>query len=287
VELRPLDDPLNPWRGQYEAWDRWALQHYGGNDPERDEHMRRQSDELQAAARLALKEGRVFNEFELMKPYEPGPDSSWRDLHVYVDPQGFQIPMRAVWQRELSTRSLRPGQGEPPSRHYSYHAGGKMDSELLQAYDGAHAQMIAGAAPRIPAWLAEAAPEHCVFMTDGRIAVESRDASGGRLWRLCSPEGELVWELPAAGLGDWREFYGEELDRIRLNATARGQTASDWFAGTLLLLEEPGGRIVGAYDYTGKPLPVSEPIYFAPLSGTLISGQELAQTYALQQAGGG
>jgi hypothetical protein len=142
VEVRPLEDPANPYRTQYQDCDRWVIEHYLATDPD--------------------------NSFPTEDRF-----AGYYVLEGYVDESGWLLPqievqrLMAAWYQDGSVNPLRD------TFPFRFNAAGAMDPALLKATRTAFAQARAPYLPKVPKWLAESPAEWSIILPDGRVVMEA------------------------------------------------------------------------------------------------------------------
>lgn len=279
TELRPLDDPENPYAGQYEEWDIWAYEHFRPG--------------MNAQAIMADMAGPVPNPSKVMVggPLHLALDNAgelqlWTNHHV--DSEGFLIPS---------------GRGEDIT--------GRKAREFPQAFasgpieqaqnDEWQLQITARSACKygpIPAFIGEQPPVRLVFVPNGEFAVKgmlglgdtdnfdiqtSGDLAARERWYRYSPEGELLGMTGVVGMG-WRDdswilLYWPELpqkiaEMKKLDLVPQFKSGTVSFAPSTartysneadflwdtdkLHSQTTAADVVECYDYLGQPIPVEQ-----------------------------
>lgn len=276
TELRPLDDPENPYRGQYREWDVWAY-----------EHFRPGMDGEDIMAELPgvvpdLPKVRLASFLQLAADAEG-------QLHLWtyqkVDEDGFLVPAGL------------PGSPTPELRTFAF-ASGPIERETYEEW---MLQVNAAAAtryPPIPAFIGENPPLQVAFVPNGEFAVKgplglgdteeydmqaASQLSARERWYRYSAEGELLGMTGVVGRGwrdqSWMLLYWpqlpqkiEEMKQQGLEAKYRGDlvafapSRSRSYTNEADMLwdrdrpfpENSAADIVECYDLTGNPVPAEE-----------------------------
>jgi hypothetical protein len=302
--VRPLDDPANPWVGQYSALDRWAYAHFASPD--------------RAEALLAA----------------PAADAAppVLSLAVPVNASGWPIPL-VEYERlkaAASDRVRSEDQGRTVLEYYQCHKKGPYDLSLDKYSPTEYFYIAAGPAdpalaaeaealqvrskaeryPAIPAWLGEAPPLAAVFLPEAEILTcgelgeryqpdppgqyyGSRDWQLGDPWRRYSASGELLETRQPAVTGSrsWMQLWSPAI--VSAYPYYRG-TTSTWTEtapGVLFIIEwglsnispytpeSPNDRLE-AFGWDGRKLGWNNPMpLYPPGVGELIEQDELGQIY--------
>lgn len=214
INVRPLDDPDNPYRDAYAQWDRWMLTNhkrlcsefalnsdYSNNSPPSHTLMNQvaKADDLH-----------LFNDYEF--------------YGMSIDDDGFLIPAGIAEQERLHTDIADP---DPLLDHvldrrycmFRLDSAGFIPPELFDAYNTALHQVKAQALPPIAQWLVDAAPRSVLFIPTGDIVAlipDSGDDDG-------TGDEDAVWVRYDAGGADygsvppgseWWELYFTEFRAV-------------------------------------------------------------------------
>jgi hypothetical protein len=288
TELRPLNDPENPYAGQYEEWDIWAYEHFRPG--------------LNAQAIMA----------ELQPPERDGsrvrlasPLYLWNDadgnpvlmIGQRVDNDGFLVPAQLADQNDgRQQRRFGSGAGQTVLEMAQAFASGPIE---LAQYDAWQLQITADAACKhapIPAFIGEHPPVCIVFVPNGEFAVKgmlglgdtehydmqaSGDLAARERWYRYSPEGELLGMTGVVGMGwrddSWMLLYWPDLPEKIEEMKAQGLTPK-FRSGTVSFAPDTtrsytseadslwdrdrpwpqttAADVVECYDYLGQPYPV-------------------------------
>ncbi|MDQ3023082.1 MAG: hypothetical protein M3R04_01660, partial [bacterium] len=234
IAVKPIDDPANPYAGQYGAFDRWLHEHYvPALSPE--------EQKFYPGFRADMRE--AWTEFRAQYP------EHWAFLRGKVDEQGWQVPARtqslnkepetAKTIREYVTAQQQQSKSfeeriRQQNEMFYFDAVGMYTPELREQIKGESYRRLAPEYPAIPAWLGSNPPLQTVFVPNGEILtygplglhVTSErerqrlwpDFPPGETWYRYSTDGKLLgtqqaWpghRAPDTGWAevyhDWREF---------------------------------------------------------------------------------
>jgi hypothetical protein len=298
VLLRGIDDPENPYRGQYAAWDLWLLENVGRQDPKMNEYFNAQYQRLEQLK--AKKEGRepdpaIMEE----RGYPHDPANPWQQFTVSVDAEGFPLPRMVEvrrnreWQRELHPEA-------PyilPPQEFSLQAGGAIPADMATAMKQAEYAAVQDLYPPIPQWLIEQPVEMAYFTPVGDIVTrgplgwytaEAQQLSHAEQHRQVdyvffrySPSGDLLGRydtsegLPLA--------YNPNYLSQKLTAEAQGYKTDNRLM--YLTVTRPDSReVVNVYDYDGTPLGTEGPFRRDKIAGAGLHWYDLQRVYEAQQA---
>jgi hypothetical protein len=291
VAVKPLDDPANPYREQYGAWDRWIMENIGRSDPTMNAYMNRVDREKRRELLKAKREKRDPDpKIMEQKWWEVQPrNEKWQHFEIEVDEQGFVIPyLQQQLDMTLRSRSvtndrdyrvswqqLQQQRGEP----FRLWAGGVMPEDLKAQMEAARKGLLPlQPMPEVPEWLAATPPYWVIFMPNGEIVTlgalgtwqenwqdlpkEQQRPSGG--YFRFSPTGELLGQAAKDGPSIFQQ-YNPMLPSLELSGKSQGYDIEQP-AGFLLWRQKPehGGAVVAAWDYDGTALPIDKPITREP-----------------------
>ena len=188
VDVKALDDPQNPFIGQYSAMDQWSYDHW------------------------------INTEYKRLG--EPGVYQGMLD----VTDEGFLVPELTQLRNNLE---LSQGNDidEPQCQHtYTLYSEGEISDELMDEILQARAVLTAQYMPSIPQWLAEQPPYWAQLLPDGSVVTYGQLGTGGEFyskdgrWRqelqppAChfSADGESLEQLEYPHL--WVEFFFPDFD---------------------------------------------------------------------------
>ncbi|MCB1220783.1 MAG: hypothetical protein H7A35_05085 [Planctomycetales bacterium] len=276
TELRPLDDPANPYLGQYQEWDIWTYEHFRPG--------------MDGKAIMAELSGPApeLPKVQLAGFMQLGTDEEGQ-LHLWtyqkVDAEGFLVPAGPA------------GPKLPGLTTYAF-ASGPIEQAV---YDDWTMQVNAGVAsryPPIPAFIGEHVPLCLVFVPNGEFAVkgplglgntekydmqENSSMAARERWYRYSVDGELLGMTGVVGRGfydnSWILLYWPELQSKIMEMDQEGLSAS-FRHGTVsfspsnarhysneadalwdrekVFTRNAEAEVVECYDYYGQPISVEE-----------------------------
>ena len=297
VMVRPLDDPQNPFAGDYNDWDRWIYEH---NDPALEIADWREHLEASPGNGLAEYSG-----------------SQLQVLQGLVDAEGFLLPSEHVFRRKLDPAGMsakeyfeqqyNSDQQTPPFS--TLFAKGELTWEQYEDYLHVFERGGAREYPPIPAWIGENPPARMVVLPEGEILVLGEMGQGDTSkdfwknshqheqlmrWYRYSAEGKLLEVLEQRGmLGDWRNLYGPDRQSIRDELNVRTLQTMPHGAYTLYFDPGPdfdpswdrgaGGTLIAVYDYRGNKVDLAAPLdpELLDAPGELYASQ-IAEYYRIQ-----
>lgn len=281
IEVKDLDDPANPYKGQYGPWDYWL--HENQHDMTDEEVEAWNDGEVTPGKRLEI---------------------------ICVDAAGYQIPV-AAWDRQARERERRSAnlsavgnELEPPRNIRRFEFYGELPPEIEQGMFDARMEVAADYVPRIPEWLGQAPPLQALVLPTGEVVAYGELGTGADYdWHVehCnstvrhgdhhrySADGKLLAKLPREEL--WAKLFSPDLDQILPSFSGdnhyilmeSGYVAIYGVDERGVLSMEP----IALFDYDGTPVPANtnpdlrdvslwEPLY----------GREISAIYAIQQARG-
>jgi len=239
--VRSLDDPANPYRGQYGEWDYWVLAN--GREPTREEWLKDGNGD--AASGFIM-------------------------LSANVNTQGFMQPMLLTYRLSLTPSEER---GDDCSS-LSFWACGGMDAGLKHRFDQAKVIVEARLMPVVPEWLAKNPPTWATVLPGGlvltlgglgeRLALNRPDARYFPGWQpfpqggpycLYAADGKLLSKT-AAGSQWWQlTFPGWE--------KALGGDGAETFEyrGLIYALDTATGKIAGMFSYDGTRVQLTPGVF--------------------------
>ena len=290
TELRPLDDPDNPYVGQYEEWDIWAFEHF----------------------RPGMNAQAIMAELQPPEPKRSGvslasPLYLWSDAAGQpvlwtahrVDNDGFLLPYE-LSSKNFGREDLRfgSGAGQPVREMAQAFASGLIERAQYDAWQLQYTARSASRYPPIPAFIGEQPPLRLVFVPNGEFAVKghlglgdidnfdmqsSGDLASRERWYRYSADGELLGQTGVVGMGwrdaSWMMLYWpglpekiEEMKEQSLAPQFRSGTVS--FAPSTARIytneadalwdqdkpfpQTTAADVVECYDYQGQPIPVEQ-----------------------------
>ncbi|MEZ5337366.1 MAG: hypothetical protein R3F46_03800 [bacterium] len=246
-----LNDPANPYRGQYADWDAWIIANLDPHSSQMPGATVRQGE-----AALFVN----IDEHGCLIPYE---------LHARRERTGMQRGIVSAGYG--STRLL---------------AQGPISDELQARLSAMLAGISAEGYPEIPDWLMQEPPEAAMFMPNGDVlcrlpAAESKypdpeleGRDGVMIWQRHAADGELLgWTS-----GHWLELY------VGSAGMPEGQLSS--IPGAMLEVRALSGSGFRLLDYDGTELDPLNPPQRNLKFGNEMSRSALEFTYEGQRAGG-
>jgi hypothetical protein len=198
VTLTPLDDPHNPFSGDYAAWDRWVYANA----------VSCTDDRIEAYYRNAASHGSLV-------------------LSASVDSSGNLVPLVLAEERRLhSYAAADNSEAFPAAWRYTLYAVGPPDAALQAGYRRAVLKLRAQYSLPIPAWLAANPPAWALVLPPeagahaGEVVMlgapgedpgfelppgEDRPGGLAKVWRRYSPDGKLL--ATSKPNQEWWEFY--------------------------------------------------------------------------------
>lgn len=215
VPVVALDDPANPYRGQYSSLDEWAFAHYSyfinrENVGSFDISLQSLNEDLKAHGL----DGR-FTIWQTIVELDPKTGNGYAlPLEVYNERQAQQGYTPATLN-ELITRRKTETERDKQVCFWSL---GIADEAALEAYNQAAFRREALSYPHIPDWMLQAGQwgDDYYFLPDGGAVVahkESKEFSNRRaILRRYDGQGQLVKEVAAKDYMDWqREMLTDPL----------------------------------------------------------------------------
>ena len=205
LQVKPLDDPANPYKDQYSEFDRWAWQHYCRNiNPGNDADWQLGLSQAQGIHPLAGPEF-IQNETE---DYSRG----LRMVSSAVDDNGYMIPHYDYVHRVASQGGEAPATlGEvvnktdnrfPP--HARFWSLGALDAAVGKEIDAARDLYLATAYPFIPDWIAQS-QQDAVFLPDGSVVTFDQATSAqSYIARRFDKDGKLLKEANVSDEDHWQ-----------------------------------------------------------------------------------
>jgi hypothetical protein len=311
IHVKPLDDPDNPYRGQYGPWDQWIMQQHGIRNPREDAHMQEQSRRMTEEMRKAQEEGRKPQTSGMWRGYVPTLDDPWTRFSMRVDEQGFVVPLLLREEEQLKVRKAREQRPapsiylqDPPAPQFRIEGGGIMPPEiaapLLQEIK---ARGLREFPPEPPAWMKAAPPHTFMVMPNGEYVTngalgswkenwqqeQMQPVEGGvkidrasRGWYRYSADGELLGSVPE---GSWLQLFNPNYASLELSGKSQGYDAYE-YGGYLIWVKQgapeaplagDGGTIVAKWDYLGNPVASDAPLTY-PWKARFWSWDEVVRT---------
>jgi hypothetical protein len=310
ITVRPLDDPANPYRGQYGDIERWVY----GHAESFDQWKARGLAEQQA----------------LLKASGGSPPAAMPPTSVFLDVNaaGWPLPRSGrdtdrSWQTQPGTPeeilNRQYGRSLPPPTEKRYFipaplAGlpASLNAELTEEQE----RQRLFRQPRIPAWLGTRPPLSAVFMPNGEIVTYGElnlhytapagyahselsylvGEPVGETWYRYSADGKLLGTVQntRAHYADWHSLYWPQM-QATLDAFPRdGKQLSTNFCGYWIGLTDPlswhppgqkvkPAQVYAAWSYDGQPLDLNAAVP-AELAGyqQMLGQRDLTELYALE-----
>ena len=241
--MRDLDDPANPYREKYGAWDRWLYSNA------RNPSM----EEMQAFMSGTAPEGYIY-------------------LRPTVTEEGWLIPqleeLRTQFQQQTDYLAYRTR----PSCVLSFSSSGVADLETARGLEQARLKLWAELLPHAPAWLASAMPKRVVLLPDGGAVTYGPLGSASKVSDAASfrydAEGnpEVYYRYDAEGKEvsrtvpgqPWQELFLPGYTQDVLLAAAKNGMIPIVLNGYTILASQATADPVTVYDYTGAQLQPAE-----------------------------
>ncbi|MCC7476986.1 hypothetical protein IT575_00890 [bacterium] len=303
TRVRPLDDPANPYRGQYEDWDRWFYGNYfAPNWTEPDFEP--------------LKQARIKE--------QGGKSDQWRDYHSFVSADGWLIPQRQTWRKQTqlpagatlasSSGGFFPEIGD--ELLFRYRSAGCMPVAMAERRSHEEALAMAPDYPPIPGWLGGNPPQEalmtlegdwlCLGPLGGQVSAADWPEAPGVWYEatrrepcfLYDKDGKLLIRAMQIGVprgpGGFAALYGNQELAMQLNFVSGRRDSNDaniygiWWTGRGIFPDagksprEPI-KLQWARDYHGADIDLNAPL--RPYHATLcmpISAEQLGLLYRAQ-----
>jgi hypothetical protein len=237
--VRGLDDPENPYREQYGAWDRWLL-----------ENARNPTlEEMSAFMNGTAPEGYIY-------------------LRPTVSKEGWLVPQLEELRTLLLQQSDYIAYKSRPHCVLTFSSAGAADPALAKSLEEARLKVWAEVLPQAPAWLTSALPKRVILLPDGG-AVTYGPLGSGKLpvdpatWRY-DAEGnpEVYYRYDANGREmactvpgqPWQELFLPGYTQDVLLAAAREGMIPIVLNGYTILAAQATGEPAKVYDYDGALL---------------------------------
>lgn len=289
IEVKPLDDPANPYRAQYGPWDRWLLEQHGKQDPAGERQMHENEKRANQELAKARAENRKPDSKILAAMGGYAPTGGWTFFQVAVDKAGYPIPFvqqrAAIAQRRLEeSRDLRKVTQQVSDwdnvTDYMYHAGGSMPEEMRAALNSALQQAVPELPQlKVPEWMRANPPYGFItgpngeYITVGALGsyeegwmnIPREQRRGPRGYYRYSSTGELLGQVPPDQPLGWATLYNPNAPSLEMSGKAQGfEVQTD--RGFLLWrnTKEQGGAVVAAWNYDGTELSLDKPLARQP-----------------------
>ena len=228
VEVKPIDDPGNPYIDEYQTWDVWAW------------------------------ENLLTVPFVRKAPDEQ--PANYICLRFRIDSNGYMMPF--MDDMHAFERSRIDGTGSEYRLGLTrVRAEGEIDPELRQSLYDAGFVIQASYYREIPAWLAEDPPLRAMLLPNGEVLTDgllgekakSEGCCGGKgsVFARYSADGELIHAKSSANW--WYLFYDAankgKPDGVLVNTNC----------GYIKFVDEQSNELLSVWDYDGTELPAVEP----------------------------
>jgi hypothetical protein len=260
--VRGLDDPENPYKDDYKAWDLWIYMH-----------------------ELSVLEAQGIS--------NPGIGrDGWSYYSMSVDEDGFPVP-RLMEKRDRYER-LKHGSDantEAGRCTHSIQSMGAMDFDMQHRMQLAEDAVLGEYMPEIPQWLARGAPEWAMILPDGEVVtcgpvgsvnpltLEPGAEQNDRFYRY-TPEGAFVDSTEPGQL--WLQLFWDA-DRVIAKYNSDKVFCIDR-NGYLVIISTDTRKTVALYDLDGTRLNTSHPL--DDRDGTRfrkMNSEELVNAFRAQQ----
>ena len=274
--MRDIRDEASPYRERYTEFEYWCYAHA----------LDHRSDEYLSLIREGQEDGK-------------------EDIFVYVDADGYILPLLEGRQREQASYA-NYSEEDGVTCLNGFRAYGELPGALREYYFAMQAEALAPYMEPIPAWLAEAPPKAAVVLPGGEAAVLGSLGEGAGVYDMTRDEacGLMVWhrysadgELLADGQpGDpWLALYFDGYAELQAEIETDERVELYSSGDRLILYRYPEGPRTGepsvdVLDYHGNRIEISSkeafqrPPRFYPLAGEmLVLVREAQVRLALEQ----
>jgi len=263
LELLALDDPDNPYREQYTAYDRWVFEHVV--IPGTEEPVKLPSEMTQEEIHaLALGTDQPMN---------------WYETSARVYDESILVPFQ-ISMRDNHEAIKNHTKSELANRSTIVRVKGVLDPELRKVFRREADRIVAGYYPPVPAWLAENPPKRVMLLPDGRVLTEGllgdwdkEDEEGG----CCgdSVQGtyalyDISGTLQAARQSGWLGLLDNSTEAEQPQGHAIWTDDGYW-----KFYDRETDGLIAVWDFDGTPLASEEdtvprdPHFFRWISGSL------------------
>ena len=241
--MRDLDDPANPYREKYGAWDRWLLAN--AKNPT--------MEEMQAFMSGTAPAGYIY-------------------LRPTVSPEGWLVPQIEELRTQFAQQTDYTAYRARPHCVLTFSSSGVADLDTARGLEQARLKLWAELLPQAPAWLTSAMPKRVVLLPDGGAvtygplgsAAKVVDASTFRYDAAGNPE--VYYRYSADGQEvahttpgqPWQELFLPGYTQDVLLAAAKQGMIPVVLNGYTILAAQATGDPVTVYDYTGAQLSPAE-----------------------------
>jgi hypothetical protein len=290
VEVRPLDDPANPYRAQYGAWDYWRAGQLNAINPQQTERMNAGMKAWDEEQKKAREEKRKPDRSILDKAFNPvyDPNDPWQPFNVQLSDEGWVIPLleerKAYLEREAARDYRLPRTYVPL---LSLYGGGVMPDEMAAELRAAKQAAQLSGLPEIPAWLAASPPRRMLAVPNGEFITYGPLGSWSEGWRdSATRDVYLGWHRYSATgelLGSWLDkntswsvLLNPQAPSLTLGGQTQGYQVEE--AGGYLIWRKPkdqGNEVIAAWDYDGTPVDFSQPLTRDPRYFRVFSWEDI------------
>jgi hypothetical protein len=263
--VRDLEDPANPYRGQYAEWDYYCFA---------------------KAHSMTKAESKAWNRKQV--------PLTRRWIRIDVDANGYPVPWLESTKQCLEWyRDWAPTSEDGCTLTYSVYGDvpEALDERMVEAEQAVRAAMV----PAIPRWLAVNPPLKALRLPDGSYIAYGALGSGRKYDlnanflrpapEVCcfhySPEGKLLAQTDLDQA--WYELFWPEAEQV-LSGYDPKATYYWEDNGFIIVQQIEGWKQLAIYNYDGAPLPVETNVMSRDTNiwGGWF-GREIMQMYAIQQ----
>jgi hypothetical protein len=266
--VRGLNDSGNPYRDQYQEWDRWA--HANAKDLRMVDWGRWNAGEIPGSVRMI-------------------------DVHVGTD--GYPIPILVDFAQQVQEKHA-PETRDKNACSLSFMAYGEPPAGMLAQLQAAEMDLKAQYVPPIPRWLAENPPQWAIVLSGGEVVTSGelgsgRDVDAFYTWRSTWFNPDAAYRrydatgksIGAQAPGDehWYKLFWPQYAQV-LGKYDPAKSMVEFQNGYVIVKRYAGKDILAAYDYDGEQLPVTTDSRLR--DGNVwdgLVGQEIPALYAAQQ----
>jgi hypothetical protein len=285
-ELRPLDDPGNPYQEQYGEWDVWEYENY-----------------------LWLCEEYGFDQFsadercDFMNAEHDDPRLQNNGDHLLmVRGDGYLVPTAVMVTAQAEETGLGFGWGstlEFAGEHICYDVNtsftiwsfGNMSEELQNRKRTAENLSRVSFTPSIPKWLADNPPMWVTFIPGNEIITlgplgswDDEEALSTGAWYRFSCDGELLGQTTPDQQW-WFEIFFPEFRQKWIELGDIPEIQFQDINGIITFCRYDPYEELAVYDYMGNPDPDPFKWYNELMLFSIIEGRDIPAMYAAQQQG--
>jgi hypothetical protein len=254
--VRDLDDPSNPYAGQYSDWDKWIFD---------------QAKEQAKTGNRRLPEG-----------------GKWYSAEVTNE--GYVMPQLSA----LSTGLDRLRGTVPPSTEHCTHMismTGKMDPAMEEQLSASIGRVWAERYPAIPAWLADAPALRSMVLPNGDVVTlgelgsgvttGGKRVSGAQPYFRYSPEGEMLGQTLPGEM--WQALYVKDWTAAVLLEQLKAKRLPRIERGCTVFFDRESNAVGAVYSFDGQALaPDSDLSQREPALITELTATQLADIFEAQ-----